>query len=189
MCTLHWLQESCVNCVEPAALKWKALTKTLFLLLPLIRMTPLNQVPLFHSKRLVFIKSLGPLYERIGSIRRQYMISTGTDEKPQIPSMPRPPVPSPMHSPGPFTGSSVTCSLPPEDRHGFSKCVLPSEGAPLPPRPPTLGLVRGESASEHNYESLPSTFGVESPEDTMYAHITTPEAEPESPPYVPENSE
>ncbi|CAI8006116.1 hypothetical protein GBAR_LOCUS4564, partial [Geodia barretti] len=130
-----------------------------------------------------------PLYERIGSIRRQHMMSTRKDDMSQTTSKPRPPVPSPVHSPNPFTGSSATCFLPPEDKHHFPKCPLPSEGAPLPPRPPTLGLVMGESVTDHNYERLPSTFGVDSPEDSMYAHITTPEAEPESPPYIPENSQ
>ena len=100
---------------------------------------------------------------------------------------PPPPVPSPVPSPNPETSSRVTCSLPPAETNYFPKCSLPSEGAPLPSRPPTLGLVMEE---DHNYESLPSTFGVDSPEDILYAHISTPEAEEaETPPYIPENSE
>lgn len=138
-----------------------------------------------------------PLYERIGSIRRQHMTSIRTTSHasddgsnvtttfhPKPPALPSAFIPSNRAS----SKENKTCTLPPEERYYLLKCQLPSEGAPLPPRPPTLGLLMEGSSVEHNYESLPSTFGIESPQGTLYARISSPEEEADTPPYVPENS-
>ena len=130
------------------------------------------------------IVSTDPLYERIGSIRRHHMISLRS--KSRI----KPRLPSPVHITNIDSSSRATCPLPPGDINRFPKCPLPPKGAPLPPRPPTLGLMRGDSITDHNYESLPSTFSVDSPEDTVYAHISTPEAgEAQSPPFIPDGGQ
>lgn len=55
-----------------------------------------------------------------------------------------------------------------------------------------LGLKGVDSSgSEHDYESLPSSFEQQHPEDSfsVYAHIDSLEEDPDSPPYVPVNGE
>lgn len=124
--------------------------------------------------------SADPVYERIGSIRRQHIISTRTnDDEKRSKKNSRSPFPSPIHSPN-FGTNKTTCPLPPLDTRKFPQCPLPLEGSPLPPRPPTLGLVMKDSISDHNYERLPSTFGADSPEDILYAHIQTPPEDEDS---------
>lgn len=140
-----------------------------------------------------------PLYERIGSIRRHHMVSVTShpaDDRsevtfltfnPKVPPRLPPPSPIPSPNPSPKHGSRETCPLP---RRKYPSCPLPSEGAPLPQRPPVLGLQLEESPTNHDYESLPSTFGPQSPGDTVYASIPSPvDEEAESPPYIPDNSE
>ena len=147
-----------------------------------------------------------PVYERIGSIRRQHALTislgTYTSISPEDTSHPSTstlrslPPNSPSHPPAPSPRSATR----------FDGAALPSAHfspplggtscfptCPLPPRPPRLGLLETDSTeSDHNYESLPSSFDpLRSPtKDTVYARIQSPEkGDADTPPFIPENSE
>ena len=137
----------------------------------------------------VMYTSTDPLYERIGSVRRKHVVSSFSRQSVTAVSSNEGPDVTMFH-PHPSPRSNV-CSLPPGETSHFPKGLLPSEGASLPPHPPTLHLRRERSSSNHDYESLQSTFGQhDSPGETMYASIPSPtDEEVDTPPYVPENSE
>lgn len=134
-----------------------------------------------------------PVYERIGSIRRHFTTTSNNDSfgdrsKVSSASQLRPTSNLPATSPTPEVRlmDPLLYSVSPQRSSRFPACPLPSEGAPLPSRPPTLGLLMNEApdTENHDYESLPSTFGVDSPGDTVYASIPSPvEEEPDTPPY------